>query len=101
LWAHLFLPNVLHRRIGMVLPSKITRTFCPTLDLGSMTFSQTIATVMWYALGVVAAPRRSAPGTFGIELEHLLGWTVILEQLGPHPFAEVLNLLCFLIRRRA
>ena len=85
----------------MVSSSEVTCPFCPSLDLGSVAFSQTIATVMWYALGVVAAPRRSAPGTFGIELEHLLRWTVILEQLGPHPLAKVLDFLCFLIRRRA
>lgn len=81
--------------------SEVPRSFCPSLDLGIVTVVQTMRTVMRNALLLVAAPRRLTTCAFSIELEHLLGWTVILEQLGPHPFAEVLNLLCFLIRRRA
>jgi hypothetical protein len=53
------------------------------------------------ALLLVAAPRRLTTCAFSIELEDILGWSVVFEQLGPHPLAKVLNLLCFLIRRRA
>ena len=66
-----------------------------------MTFFQTNYTVMWYALGVVRTPRRPAPCAFYVEFEDLLGWTVVFEQFGPNPLAKVLNLLCFLVRRRA
>jgi hypothetical protein len=81
--------------------SQITCTFCPTLNLGIVTVVQTMGTVMRNALLLVTAPSRLTTCAFSIELEHLLGWSVVFEQLGPHPFAKVLNFLCFLIRRRA
>ena len=85
----------------MRIPSEITRSFCPSLDLGIVTVVQTMRTVMRNALLLVAAPGRLTTCAFSIELEDVLGWSVVFEQLGPHPLAKVLNLLCFLIRRRA
>lgn len=85
----------------MRIPSEITRTFCPPLDLGIVTVVQTVRTVMRNALLLVAAPGRLTTCAFSIELEDVLHWSVVFEQFGPHPLAKVLNLLCFLIRRRA
>lgn len=81
--------------------SEITRTFCPSLNLGIVTVVQTMGTVMRNALLLVTAPRRLTTCAFCEELEDLLGWSVVLKQFRSNPLAEVLNLLCFLIRRRA
>jgi len=81
--------------------SQITRSFCPSLDLGIVTVVQTMRTVMRNALLLVAAPRRLTTCAFGIELEDVLGWSVVFEQLGPHPLAKVVHCLCFLVCRWA
>jgi len=80
---------------------KVPRTFCPSLDLGIVTVVQTMRTVMRNALLLVAAPRRLTTCAFSIELEDVLGWSVVFEQLGPHPLAKVVHCLCFLVCRWA
>ena len=85
----------------MRIPSEITRTFCPTLHRWHVAFVQAWAALTGDALLIITTPSVETTWAFSIELEDVLGWSVVFEQLGPHPLAKVLNLLCFLIRRRA